>query len=340
MQLQRNPFSIRACASRILDNWSRAAWNLEMGDILGGFKCSPCHASFDLFLFWQILTPKGGKASVLQFQSTKSISPAKAATSSGSVQMIEFFSPLFQSCSCGIIRARVANWDYSLRLCAFWNTLETKQQLHMCELDLATWKSYDTTNMTRYEFTMEQHWATEHSRKGSWWDIPCSSTAPPPLMAWTGRLPLRTSAFHLGFRFYPQWNSWKRCFFIWKRFSYDFLEATNMQASDGCIQIWCGATSKWKSWTLSSTVVTISLTMSKVMNLTLPRHTESEKFWQISMVSFDFVWFLTLSWDSHRCGFVFHWFGGIWNGVCLPHACLFGHLWARCQWFGQSLLWS
>lgn len=89
MLLQRNPFCIRACASRILDNWSRATWNLEMGYFLG-FEFSPCHASFDVILFRQ-MTPKGGKALVLQFQQTKSISPAKAATSSGSIQMIQSF---------------------------------------------------------------------------------------------------------------------------------------------------------------------------------------------------------------------------------------------------------
>ena len=50
MLLQRNPFCIRACASRILDNWSRATWNLEMGYFLG-FEFSPCHASFDVILF-------------------------------------------------------------------------------------------------------------------------------------------------------------------------------------------------------------------------------------------------------------------------------------------------
>lgn len=248
------------------------------------------------------------------------------------------FSPLFQSCSCGIIRARVANWDYSLRLCAFWNTLETKQQLHMCKLDLATWKSYDTTNMTRYEFTMEQPCTRILAKAagGIFLALPLRH-----LPWWPGRVAYPSDqCIPFGLQVLSSVDSWKTIFFHLKTIFLKHIEVTNMQASDGCIQIWCGATSKWKSWTLSSTVVTISPTMSKAMNLTLPRHTESEKVWQISMASFDFVWFLTLSWDSHRCGFFFHWFGGIWNGVCLPHACLFGHLWARCQWFGQSLLWS
>ena len=90
-----------------------------------------------------------------------------------------------QSCSCRMSRAGVANWDYSLRLFAFWNTLETLDITHVvqtrpCDLKVM-WRIWrDTSSRTNSHVLLA---------KGSWWDIPCSSTAPPPLMAWTGRLP-------------------------------------------------------------------------------------------------------------------------------------------------------
>ncbi len=159
MQLQRNPFSIRACA-RILHNWSRATWNLEIRD----FANSP------LVLFcviWCVFVDRDTQ----RWQSFGSPVPIDEEHQSGegsdkqrcSLVHVEWVGQALQ----------IGNNAYCLRfVCILEHTRDTRHYM-LCKLDLATWKWYDEYDVIR----------------GSWWDIPCSSTAPPPLMAWTGRLP-------------------------------------------------------------------------------------------------------------------------------------------------------
>lgn len=209
MQLQRNPFSIHACASRILDNWSRATWNLEMGYLLGGSNFPRVMRPLMRFCSGRSWHPKVAKLWFSSSNRRRASVRWRQRQAAVLSKWLSFFT-IVQSCSCGIIRAGVANWDYSLR-----ETLDITHvvQTRPCDLK-AIWRIWRDTNSpwNSHVLAFSQRQLVGYSML-----FHCATSLDG--LDWS--LTLRTSAFHLGFRFYPQWILGSFFFLICQRCSWN-----------------------------------------------------------------------------------------------------------------------